>query len=265
MFLSENLKFLRKRKHRTQSEVADALGLKRPTLSGYENKISEPDLETLIKLASYFHVSVDSLIKENLQLMSEREIQIMESDSESRMTGKAMRVLVSTVNTENEDNIELVNDTAKAGYTRGYADPEYIRELPGFQLPFLSRNRKYRSFQISGDSMFPIPDGAWVTGEFVENWLALKDGVAAIILTKNEGLVFKLLENHLNDKKELVLHSLNNHYQPYKIAADEIMEIWKFVNYISPEIPDALPQDIEISHAIANLRQDVDELKKMMR
>lgn len=265
MYLHSNIKYLRRRKGRTQGELATELGLKRPTLSGYENQVSEPDIQTLIKFSQYFRIPIDYLVQENLSEYSERELQFLELDSEERMKGGNLRILASTVNLENEDNIECVPDKAKAGYTRGYADPEYIRELPSFQLPFLSRNRKYRSFQITGNSMLPIPSESWVTGEYVENWLAIKDGTAAIVLTKDEGLVFKLIENHLKDKKVLILHSLNSEYQPYSIKAEDISEIWKFVNYISPEMPEALPPDIELHKAVANLQQEMAEIKNKLK
>ncbi|MCK7533612.1 MAG: hypothetical protein MZV63_22565 [Marinilabiliales bacterium] len=32
-----------------------------------------------------------------------------------------------------------MQEKAKAGYTTGYADPEFIGDLPLFNLPFLSR------------------------------------------------------------------------------------------------------------------------------
>ena len=38
--------------------------------------------------------------------------------------------------------------------------------------------------------MLPIPEGAWVTGEFMQDWNHLKNGDACIILTLNEGVVF---------------------------------------------------------------------------
>ena len=41
------------------------------------------------------------------------------------------------VDSKNRDNIELVPVKAKAGYTAGYNDPEFISSLPTFQLPFL--------------------------------------------------------------------------------------------------------------------------------
>jgi transcriptional regulator with XRE-family HTH domain len=261
MYLSVNIKFLRKRKNRTQSDVANELDLKRSTLSGYENNVAEPDIATLIKLSKYFRIPVDALLKEDLNTFLEREIQSIELNSDIQMQGSSLRILTSTISPQNEENIELVHEKAKAGYTRGYADPEYIRELPCFQLPFLSKNRKYRTFQIDGDSMIPIPSGSWVTGEFIQNWLAIKDGDAAIILTIDDGIVFKLIENHLKDNKELVLHSLNKEYKPYNMPVENIREIWKFVHYISPEMPESLPPDIELHKAVANLQSDVKEIK----
>ena len=45
MYFAKNIKFLRKRRGRTQDEIAVALGLKRSTLSGYENSVAEPGME----------------------------------------------------------------------------------------------------------------------------------------------------------------------------------------------------------------------------
>jgi hypothetical protein len=63
--------------------------------------------------------------------------------------------------------------------------------LPGFQLPFLSKQKKYRTFQLSGDSMLPIPDGSWVTGEYLQDWNDIISGNAYIVFTIDDGIVFK--------------------------------------------------------------------------
>ena len=39
--------------------------------------------------------------------------------------------------------------------------------------------------------MLPIPHGSWVTGEFVQNWELIRNRQAYIILTLNEGILFK--------------------------------------------------------------------------
>ena len=260
MFVHQNIKLLRKRRKRTQDEVAAFLGLKRSTYSGYENQVAEPGIEELIKFADYFRISMDTLVRVDLTALSESQLSELENGFDVYVRGSRLRILATTVDLANRDNIELVGEKAKAGYKRGYADPEYIRELPVFQLPFHSSERKYRTFQISGDSMKPIPDGAYVTGEFIENWEHLKDGDPCIILTREEGLVFKLIQKDFRNRR-FVLHSLNREYQSFPVEVDDITEIWKFIHYISSEMPDQIPPEQELYHAIANLQRDVQELK----
>ena len=78
MFLAENLKFLRKRRKKTQDDVAFALNLKRSTLNGYENGIGEPKLERLIALANYFRVSIDDLVRKDLSRLPESKLRALE-------------------------------------------------------------------------------------------------------------------------------------------------------------------------------------------
>ena len=189
----QNIKLLRKRRGRTQDDVAVALDMKRPTVSGYENGVAEPGIEALLMFSTYYKIAVDTLLRVNLPKLGESELSQLERGYDVFISGNKLRVLTTTVNSENNENIELVNHKASAGYRTGFADPEYIRVLPTFQLPFLSSERKYRTFQINGDSMLPIPDGSWVTGEFVQNWHLLRDGQAYIILTMEDGIMFKIV------------------------------------------------------------------------
>lgn len=46
----------------TQKQVADALNLNRSTLANYEIGRIQPDIETLGKLADFYHVSLDWLV-----------------------------------------------------------------------------------------------------------------------------------------------------------------------------------------------------------
>ena len=163
-YFASNIKLLRKRRGRTQDDVAFALKMKRPTLSGYENGVAEPGIETLVLFSDYFKIAVDTLIRTDLSKLPESQLSQLERGFDTLIRGSSLRVLATTVTPNEEENIELVSEKAKAGYRTGFADPEYIRILPAFHLPFLSKQKKYRTFQIVGDSMLPIPDGAWVTG-----------------------------------------------------------------------------------------------------
>jgi transcriptional regulator with XRE-family HTH domain len=261
MYFSSNIKFLRKRLNLTQDEVADDLQMKRPTLSGYENNVSLPTIKALVAFSNYFHVSIDTLIKIDLRNLSNGQVSMITEGEDPYIKGSKLRVLATTISPENIDNIELIPEKAKAGYATGFADPEYIKMLPTFQLPFLNKERKYRTFQISGDSMLPIPDGAFVTGEYIEDWTWIRNRQAYILLTLNDGIVFKVVENRVEEERKLILHSLNPAYEPYELHINEIKEVWKFVNFISNEMPGKNYQQGEVSDQISDLRHEIDNIK----
>jgi len=154
---------------------------------------------------------------------------------------------------------------AKAGYKNGFADPDFIRKLPTFQLPILFNDRKYRMFQVSGDSMLPIPDKSWVIGEYLENWYDIKDGQAYVVLTQEDGIVFKIAFNQLKKKKTLLLKSLNTLYEPYEIPANEIREVWKFCNYLSSELPDTTTVKDELLSKVEKLEKEVRGIRSVLQ
>jgi transcriptional regulator with XRE-family HTH domain len=261
MYFASNIKFLRKRRGRTQDDVAVALNLKRSTLSGYENGVAQPGIEILVSFSRYFNMSIDTMLKIDMMKLSESQLGELERGYDAYIKGSNLRILTTTVDQDNLENIELVPEKAKAGYTTGYADPEYIGELPRFRLPFLSEKRKYRTFQLKGDSMLPIPDGSWVTGEFLQDWREIKNGKAYVVFTINDGIVFKIVENNLVNEGKLVLYSLNPVYEPYEVHINEVKEIWKFVNYISSEIPEPVLPEKQLIQAVTSMKNDLERIK----
>jgi len=265
MYFSSNIKFLRKRRKKTQDDLAFVLQMKRSTLSGYENNIAEPGISSLLRFSKYFGIAVDTLIKNDLQKLSESQMRQLEHGQDVFITGQKIRVLATTVDRNNDENIELVPEKAKAGYASGFADPEFIGELPVFRMPFLSSNKKYRTFQITGDSMLPIPDKSWVTGEFIHDWNNILSGDAYVILTLDEGIVFKIVDNQIKENGKLVLYSLNALYDPFDVNVNDIREIWKFVHFISSEIPEPVIPGNEIYRTVANLKKDMEHLKNRLK
>ncbi|MDQ3102077.1 MAG: LexA family transcriptional regulator [Bacteroidota bacterium] len=259
-----NIKLLRQRRGRSQEETSIALDVKRSSWSGYENGSAEPPFDLLVKISNYFKVSTDKLLKEDLTQLGEHALSTLERGGDLDLAGKRLRVLATTVDKEDRENVELVPEKAKAGYAAGYADPEYISILPTFQMPFLSRDRKYRTFQISGDSMPPVADGSWVTGEYVQNWQTIRDGQPYIVVTKEDGIVFKVLYNQLKDKGTLLLCSTNPIYSPYEVQVGQVLEIWKFVHFISAELPEPNLTRDELSRSVIDLRKEVSHLRKVM-
>ena len=129
MSIASNIKYLRKSAGLTQEQFANKVGIKRSLVGAYEEGRAEPRLQTLTSIAAVLQVSSDSLINEDLS-----KDKVLEAAKEK------VRVLSITVDSNDRENIELVPQKAAAGYMNGFSDPEYIAELPKFQLPMLPNN-----------------------------------------------------------------------------------------------------------------------------
>lgn len=70
--LSENIKNLRKKKGMSQEELAEKLNVVRQTVSKWEQNISVPDSEMLIKIAEVFEISVSTLLGETVEIRDTR-------------------------------------------------------------------------------------------------------------------------------------------------------------------------------------------------
>lgn len=265
MYFGSNIQLLRKRRRISQEDLSKELGIKRSSLSGYELGNSEPNFETLLNFSAFFKISLDKLLKLDLKQVSEIYLAQLEQGVDIDITGGKLRVLATTVNSENEENIELVPVKAKAGYTAGFGDPDFIKVLPTFNLPFLDRNKKFRTFQISGDSMPPVSDKSWVTGEFIQNWHTIKNGYPYIIVTENDGVVFKIVYKQFEKNQTLLLCSTNPIYEPYEVNINEVNEVWKFVNYISNEIPEPNLSRDKLSSSLLNMQKEIREIKNTLR
>ena len=60
--LARNLRFLRKKNHLNQEDLANMLSISRQAYCNYENSSRTPDIENLVILAAHFHISLDQLI-----------------------------------------------------------------------------------------------------------------------------------------------------------------------------------------------------------
>lgn len=63
MFFSDKLRLLRTQANLSQEDLADELHVSRQSVSKWESGISFPEIEKLISISDYFHVSLDALLK----------------------------------------------------------------------------------------------------------------------------------------------------------------------------------------------------------
>lgn len=66
-YLPNNLSFLREQQKITQTKLADMLGCKPQTISGWETSYRTPDLFDIVRMAKIFNVSADDLMCKDLE------------------------------------------------------------------------------------------------------------------------------------------------------------------------------------------------------
>jgi transcriptional regulator with XRE-family HTH domain len=227
--VNRNLRFLRAKKGLTQREFAERLGLKQATLGAYEEDRATPPLNCLVEVARIFNLSLDNLINHDLSRLPEKNWRISGN--------RRKEVLAITVDPHNKENVELVTQKASAGYMSGYQDPEFVRDLPKISMPMLPRNKTYRAFEIQGDSMLPVQPGSIIFAEYCEDISAIKNGKLYILVTGQDGIVFKRVFNFADQEKKLLLVSDNRLYEPYGVEAEDILEVWAAKAFFSNQFP----------------------------
>ena len=223
--LSKNIKHLRTLKRLTQESLAEELSVTRSRISSYEENRSSPTIEFLIDFSKYFKIPIDIIVKNDLT--KAKDVSFIE-------VGNKRVLFPIAIDDNNENLIEVVPAKASAGYLLGYDDPEYIEQLEKIKLPFLPTG-KHRAFPIKGDSMLPMKDGSYLVAEFVENIKEAKSGYSYIVVTKDDGMTYKRLENLVEEKQSFLLKPDNTSYQAYEVPVSEILELWKFTCSINTQ------------------------------
>jgi transcriptional regulator with XRE-family HTH domain len=254
----KNLKFLRAHQGLTQKQLAEKLGLKQAAIGAYEEERATPPLASLLDISKIFGVSIDNLVNKDLSKLPEKEWKGKGSNKRE--------VLAITVDSSDRENVELVTQKASAGYLAGYQDPEFVKELPKINVPVLPKNKTYRAFEIQGDSMLPIQPGSLIFGEYIDDVLAIKNGKLYILVTQNDGIVFKRIFNFADQEKKLLLVSDNRHYSPYSVSTEEVLEVWAAKAFFSQSFPGAdeapSPLTDQLALQVLQLQSEKSKAKK---
>lgn len=243
-----NLKYLRKLRGWTQEEFATKLGIKRSLVGAYEEERADPRLDVLEIVSEMFKVSLDELFLKDLS-----------NQSGSYLMKRRQQKMA----TADRNVIHFVPVKAAAGYLAGYADSEFIDELNTFTLPMLSGGN-YRAFEIIGDSMLPTPSGSIIVGEKIEKMDDVKTNMAYIVISRNEGIVYKRIVKNNKTPNKVSLVSDNPTYQPYQVNTEDILELWQ-AQVVIGKITSQQRWDVNsLANLVNNLQDQVSTLKKKM-
>jgi len=262
MYLANNLKFLRKKKSKTQDGLSTDVNIGRTTIANYEAGVSEPSIETLVTFANYFGVSLDDLLSKNLEIdFGNKQNARVIAKSEG---GYSSIPRIITVDNSGHDNIIYVPVKARAGYLSGYGDAEFMETLPTFRLPGLN-NATYRMFEVDGPSMAPnVLHGDRIIGEWIDQLDKIRDNRVYVIVHKG-GVAVKRVVNRLKERGKIYLKSdtiAHRHEFPtLEIDPEDVKEVW----YGRMKISSDFSEPAEVYHRLADLEMDVMEMKREIK
>ncbi|MFN8246949.1 MAG: XRE family transcriptional regulator [Ferruginibacter sp.] len=246
-----NLKYLRKLRGWTQEEFAARLNIKRSLLGAYEEERADPRLEVLEIVADIFRLSLDELLLKDVSTLGSGGGSYLQKRRQMKMASAERNV------------IHFVPVKAAAGYLTGYADSEFLDELNTFTLPMLTGGQ-YRAFEIIGDSMMPTPSGSIIVGEKVESMDDVKNNHAYIVVSRNEGIVYKRIVKNNRTKNKITLVSDNPSYQPYQVNTEDVIELWQ-AQVVINKVTNQQRWDVNsLASLVSNLQDQVSTLKKKM-
>jgi transcriptional regulator with XRE-family HTH domain len=243
-FAGKNFRYLRKLRGWTQEDFANKLAIKRSLIGAYEEERAEPRLEVLEVVCSVFKLSLEDLLLKDLS-----------DQGESYLAKRRKLKQVSE-----RSNIQFVPVKAAAGYLAGYNDPQFVDELNTFTLPMLGPG-EYRAFEIIGDSMLPTPSGSVIVGEKVEHVDHVKSNNAYIVVSRNDGIVYKRIQKNTRTKASLTLVSDNSQYPPYTVNTDDIAEIWSAQMVLSRPQEKPVWDVNQLASVVNTLQQQVQNMQ----
>ena len=109
--------------------------------------------------------------------------------------------------------------------------------------------------------MLPMKDGAFVIGRFIEDRSEIKTGKTYVLVTLNDGMVYKRVMNNIDFNGSLLLMSDNKTYNSYSVPIDEVLEIWEFTCSINTQ--EYTEEKLKISSILSMFNELGVELKAL--
>jgi hypothetical protein len=113
--------------------------------------------------------------------------------------------------------------------------------------------------------MLPTPSGSIIVSEKIENLNDIANNHLYIVISKNDGIVYKRLQRNNRAKNKLTLISDNPLYPPYQINEEDIVEIWKAQMIITKAAAQPRWDVNQLSNVVHTLQEQVQSLKKQWR
>jgi len=245
----KNIRKIRNVKKLSQQAFAELFALKRGTLGAYEEGRSEPKLETIIKIANYFSISIDDLLTTELTV-------------NKLLKFKGDLTLQGSYQKEQFIQIPCITPSSEADYIQYWDKQPFIEDLPTLHLPVPS-NRTYRGYIISNLEMTNHDKGLFpkdvVIGEFVnrEDYNKIGNGDLVLVTTATQLVLRKLFITETS----VTLRAANKNIDDINMVLPDIKELWLIKFTFSKSNAES---HSEIEEKLAFLEKEFMKIKKRL-
>lgn len=215
-FFGKNIKKIRGVKGLSQQSFAEIFDLKRATLGAYEEGRSEPKIETIIKIANYFSISIDAMLTSELTV---NELLRFKGD---------LTIANETIVREQFAIIPCITEQNTKDYIKYFNKENFINDMPKVQLP-INTEKQFRAFTVANLEMTSHDKGFFpkdiVIGEFVPKNVIkkLNNGTIVLVLVKGELILRSLYVT----KNEMVLRADHKNIEDKIYDLKAVDELWR--------------------------------------
>ncbi len=215
-FFGKNIKKIRGVKGLSQQAFAEVFELKRATLGAYEEGRSEPKIETIIKIANYFSISIDAMLTSELTV-----------NDLLRFKGD-LTITNDTLVSEKFATIPCITEQNSKDYIKYFNKENFIKDMPKVHLP-INTEKTFRAFTVLNLEMTSHDKGFFpkdiVIGELVPKNVIkkLNNGTIVLALVNNELILRSLYVT----KNEMVLRAHHKNIEDKIYDLKEVDELWR--------------------------------------
>ncbi len=229
--IGKNIRKIRTVKKLSQAAFAEIFNLARPSVGAYEEERSEPKLETVIQIANYFGISIDSLLTKELTINDLYNFNVhLEKDVKAGLSKEPRAEL----NTSFIKSVFVPGDK-QIEYLVHINNRDFVSRLPKVLIPKYHDN-DHRAFEMTTDDMHDnfhgLNLGDMVFGKKMNAPYKFQNGKLYIIVTKEKVVIRRVKTG----KDHLDLIPDNSNFEPIEIKKGEIIEAWEVIGYFSRKI-----------------------------
>lgn len=250
--IGKNIRKIRNVKKLSQSAFSDLFSLSRTSVGAYEEERAEPKIETIIQIANYFGISIDTLLTKELTVNDVYHFDVFKEIQ----TIKGKQSVASTSLAKIAGSMSFVSIKDSVEYLTHFTNKDFIRKLGVMNIPGLE-DTDLRAFEVNGSAMAAGEFGINHTDVLVCKKASLKKVSAKkviVAVTSNQ----MLCRRFSIAKKMVTLIADNSNYPVIEVAVNDIVECWEGVGIYSQNLSATQP----IESRVALLEEQIAKLLK---